>query len=110
MITYTGYKQYPQPTNNDNAHPLLPNPPIGLPLETIMSLSEDTRQLYDLIYDYCTYSSDPQYQTLHTFRVRIARIENTVERDILIAYFNNDPAIKWNGMTEAPYEYYAKPY
>ena len=110
MITYTGYKQYPQPTDNDNTHPLLPNPPIGLPLETIMSLSEDTRQLYDLIYDYCTYSSDPQYQTLHKFRVRIARIENTVERDILIAYFNNDPAIKWNGMTEAPYEYYAKPY
>jgi hypothetical protein len=110
MITYTGYKQYPQPTFNDSVHPLLPNAPAGLPFETIMKLSPKARHLYDTIYDYCTYSSDPQYQTLHTFRVRIARIENTVERDILIAYFNNDPAIQWNGMTEAPYEYYAKPY
>jgi hypothetical protein len=87
-----------------------PQESIGLPLEMIMLLSEDTRQLYDLIYDYCTYASDPQYQMLHTFRVRISRIANTVERDILIAYFNMDPAIRWNGMTEAPYEYYAKPY
>jgi hypothetical protein len=96
--------------SNSHYHPLLPNPPVGLPVDTIMSLSEDTRSLYDLIYDYCTYASDPQYQTLHKFRNRIARIENAVERDILIQYFNNDPAIQWRGMPCKPFEYYAKPY
>jgi len=82
----------------------------GLPVATIMSLSEHARSLYDAIYDYCTYAADPQYQMLHAFRMRIARIENAVERDALIAYFNMDPAIHWPGMPETPYAYYAKPY
>ena len=87
-----------------------PQQSTGLSLETIMSLSEHARSLYDTIYDYCTYAADPQYQMLHTFRNRIMRIANAVERDILIAYFNMDPAIRWNGITCEPYEYYAKPY
>jgi hypothetical protein len=87
-----------------------PQESIGLPLETIMSLSEDTRQLYDTIYDYCTYASDPQYQMLHAFRNQIARIENAGDREILIGYFNTDPAIQWPGMPETPYAYYAEPY
>lgn len=83
---------------------------IGLPVETIMSLSDDARTLYNTIYDYCTYAADPQYQVLHKFRNLIARMANTVERDILIDYFNNDPAIRWNGIPEAPYLYYQKSY
>jgi hypothetical protein len=93
----------------DNAtHPLLPNPALELPVDTIMSLSEQARTLYDCIYDYCTYASDPQYQTLHKFRHRIAALDNVRDRDILIGYFNTDPAIRWTGMPEAPYEYYRK--
>lgn len=94
---------------DNSTHPLLANPSIGLPLETIMGLSEQARNLYDTIYDYCTYSSDPQYQKLHTFRVKISKLE-TPDRDILIRYFNNDPAIRWNGIPQEPYLYYQKDY
>ena len=94
--------------SNSNAHPLLPNPIIGLPIETIMTLSEEARFLYDSIFDYCTYASDPQYQKLHKYRNRIAALDNHRDRDILIEYFNNDPAIQWTGMPQAPYMYYAK--
>jgi len=96
--------------SHSNAHPLLPNPIIGLPIEMIMSLSEAARFLYDSIFDYCTYSSDPRYQTLHKYRNAIAALDNIRDRDVLIDYFNNDPAIKWNGIPEAPYIYYAKDY
>ena len=87
-----------------------PQQSIGLPLEMIIKLSPAARHLYDTIYDYCSYASDPQYQTLHAFRNRIMRMANAVERDILIAYFNSDPAIQWPGMPEEPYAYYAEPY
>ena len=107
MITYTGYKQYPEPAES---HPLLPNPAAGLPIETIMSLSEQARFLYDNIFNYCTYHPDPQYQKLHTYRKRIASLDSPRDRDILIGYFNSDPAIRWNGIPEEPYEYYKKDY
>jgi hypothetical protein len=95
----------------DNAtHPLLPNPALGLPVDMIMSLSDEARTLYDCIFDYCTYASDPQYQKLHKFRNRIAALDNVRDRDILIAYFNTDPAIRWTGMPEEPWEYYKKDY
>ena len=74
-----------------------------------MTLSPKARHLYDLIYDYCTYSSDPQYQTLHKFRTKISKLDKR-NRDVLIGYFNNDPAIRWNGMPSQPYEYYKEPY
>ena len=93
---------------NSNAHPLLPNPIIGLPIETIMSLSEQARHLYDSIFEYCTYAADPQYQKLHKYRNRIAALDNPRDRDVLIAYFNNDPAIKWKDIPQEPYVYYAK--
>jgi len=73
-------------------------------------LSQQARLLYNNIYDYCTYAADPQYQKLHKYRNQIARIANTGDRDILIAYFNQDPAIRWNGMPEVPYLYYKKDY
>ena len=82
----------------------------GLPAETIMSLSDSTRKLYDTMYDYCTYAADPQYQVLHMFRSLISRIANPSERNIMINYFNHDPAIRWNGIPHAPYQYYKKPY
>ena len=94
--------------SNSNAHPLLPNPPMGLCIETIMSLSEQARHLYDSIFDYCTYAADPQYQTLHTYRNAIAALDNHRDRDILTTYFNNDPAIRWTGIPQEPYIYYAK--
>jgi hypothetical protein len=75
-----------------------------------MTLSENAKHLYNTMYDYCTYASDPQYQTLHAFRNKIANIANQRERGILINYFNNDPAIRWTGMPAEPWEYYAKPY
>jgi len=96
--------------SNNDYHPLLPNPPTGLPVETIMSLSDEARRLYDSMFDYCTYDSDPQYQKLHTYRKRIAALDNVRDRDALIEYFNHDPAIRWNGIPEAPYVYYKKDY
>ena len=99
MTTYTGYKQYPAPADS-----------VGLPAETIMSLSHAARELYNNIFDYCTYAADPQYHTLHAFRARIAHMENAAERDILIAYFNADPAIHDHNMTVPAYEYFAAPY
>ena len=86
-----------------------PKESIGLPLETIMTLSPEARHLYDTIYDYCTYASDPQYQTLHKFRNKISKLAGR-DRAVLIAYFNQDPAIRWNGIPEEPYLYYAKDY
>jgi len=86
-----------------------PKEAIGLPLETVLCLSAHARHLYDTIYDYCTYASDPQYQTLHKFRNKIAQFHGT-DKEVLIAYFNSDPAIRWNGMPCAPYAYYEKPY
>lgn len=93
--------------SDSNAHALLPNPNLGLPVETTMTLSPKARHLYDLIYDYCTYSSDPQYQTLHKFRNQISKLAKR-DRDTLTTYFNMDPAIRWNGIPEEPYLYYAK--
>ena len=87
-----------------------PKESIGLPMETIMTLSPKARHLYDTIYDYCTYASDPQYQTLHKFRNQIARLANAVDRDALIAYFNADPAIQDHNMTVPAWQYYADPY
>jgi hypothetical protein len=95
---------------NSTSHPLLPDAPIGLPADTIMALSDTARSLYNAIFDYCTYAADPQYQTLHTFRNKIAKIANQRERAILIDYFNADPAIRWTGMPADPYAYYAQPY
>ena len=86
-----------------------PRESIGLPLESIMIISPKARQLYDLIYDYCTYSSDPQYQTLHKFRNKISHLEQR-DRDILIGYFNTDPAIQDHHMTVPAYEYFKDPY
>jgi hypothetical protein len=96
--------------SNNGYHPLLPNPPTGLPVETIMSLSEQARFLYDAIFEYCTYHPDPQYQTLHKYRNAIAALDNVRDRDILIGYFNTDPAIRWNGIPSEPYVYYAQDY
>jgi len=95
---------------NSTSHPLLPDAPIGLPIEHIMALSDTARHLYNAIFDYCTYASDPRYQTLHAFRNKIAKIADLRERGILIDYFNQDPAIGWNGIPSTPYEYYAQPY
>lgn len=95
---------------NSNAHPLLPEAPIGLPIETIMSLSDEARCLYNQIFDYCTYAADPRYQTLHTYRKRIAALDNIRDRESLIAYFNMDPAIQFTHIPEVPWIYYAKPY
>ena len=94
---------------DNSTHPLLPNPALGLPVDTIMSLSDQARFLYDSIYDYCTYSSDPQYQKLHKYRNQISKLEGR-DRDILIEYFNSDPAIRWKGIPQEPYEYYKKDY
>lgn len=77
--------------------------------EKFNSLSQEAKYLYTTIYDYCTYSSDPQYQRLHKFRKSIEKLEGR-DRDILIEYFNSDPAINWNGISSPPYEYYSKPY
>jgi len=87
-----------------------PKEQIGLPLELIMSLNDEARALYDKIYDYCTYSSDPQYQILHRFRNQINRLANAGDREILIHYFNQDPAIRFHGMHCEPFEYYREPY
>ena len=73
------------------------------------SLSQEARYLYTTIYDYCTYHPDPQYQRLHKFRTQISKLKGR-DREVLIEYFNSDPAIHWNGMSCKPWEYYEKPY
>jgi hypothetical protein len=95
---------------NPHAHPLLPATPIGLPVETYLSLSDAARTVYNALFDYCTYAADPQYRTLHNFRMRIARIENCAERDILITYFNSDPAIHDHNATVPAWQYFQDPY
>lgn len=83
--------------------------PIGLPPEKYDKLSQDARYLYTCIYDYCTYADDPQYKTLHKFRNSINKLTG-IDKELMIEYFNNDPAIKWNGMSSQPWEYYKDPY
>ena len=77
--------------------------------EKFNSLSQEAKYLYTTIYDYCTYASDPQYQRLHKFRNAINKLEGR-DREVLIEYFNNDPAINWPGISSVPWQYYEKPY
>ena len=77
--------------------------------DKLNSLSQEARYLYTCIYDYCTYAADPQYQKLHKFRQSISKLEGR-DREILIDYFNSDPAINWPGIPQKPYEYYKKDY
>lgn len=72
-------------------------------------LSQEAKYLYTTIYDYCTYSADPQYQRLHKFRKSIEKLEGR-DREILTEYFNSDPAINWPGIPSVPWDYYQKPY
>ena len=72
-------------------------------------LSQEAKFLYTSIYDYCTYAADPQYQKLHAYRNQISKLDQR-DRDILIEFFNNDPAIRFNGMPSEPFEYYKDPY
>jgi len=94
---------------NDIKPKFWPKDNIGIPTELYMELSQDAKFLYTSIYDYCTYASDPQYQRLHQYRTSISRLPEP-DRSILVEYFNNDPAINWNGISSPPYEYYSKPY
>mgnify|MGYP001449142608 CR=1 FL=1 len=86
-----------------------PKEPIGLTEAKFNALSQEAKYLYTTIYDYCTYASDPQYQRLHKFRQAISKLD-IGDRAILIEYFNQDPAIRWNGIPEEPYAYYRKDY
>jgi len=83
---------------------------VGLDMDSIMQLSPEARELYNAIYDYCTYASDPQYQVLHKFRNQIDRLANAGDREILIGYFNQDPAIQDHNMTCSAWEYFQDPY
>jgi hypothetical protein len=85
-----------------------PNTPVWT--ERFNELSQEAKYIYTTIYDYCTYASDPQYQKLHQFRNVIDKKFTGKDRDILIDYFNTDPAIRWNGIPQEPFEYYRKPY
>jgi len=82
---------------------------VGLAYEKYDELSSEAKALYNMLYDYCTYASDPQYRTLHKFRTKISNLEGR-DRELLIEYFNHDPAIRWNGMSSEPWTYYEKPY
>ncbi len=77
--------------------------------DKLNSLSQEAKYLYSMIYDYCTYHPDPQYHRLHQFRTQISKLEAR-DREIMIEYFNTDPAINWNGISSKPWDYYAKPY
>lgn len=82
---------------------------VGLTFPETRELSAQARALYNLIFDYCTYSSDPQYKVLHKFRTKISKLEGR-DRELLVKYFNSDPAINWSGMSSPPMEYYKDPY
>jgi len=81
----------------------------GLTTEQYMELSQEAKYLYSNIFDYCTYSSDPQYQRLHQYRNSISKLSGR-DHELMVSYFNNDPVINWNGISSPPYEYYRKPY
>lgn len=85
------------------------NKTIMISDEKYNSLSQEAKYLYTSIYDYCTYSADPQYQRLHKFRNSINKLQGQ-DKAILIEYFNNDPAIRWPGISSDPWQYYEKPY
>lgn len=95
--------------NNTTLPNFWPSERVGLSFEKYDTLSLDAKAIYNILFDYCTYSSDPQYQTLHKFRNKINKFKGT-DREILIEYFNNDPAIRWNGISQEPWLYYEKPY
>jgi len=82
---------------------------IGLQFDQIDALSDAARELYNAIFDYCTYAADPQYQQIHRFRKRIAALPLR-DRDALIAYFNAEPAIQDHNMQVPAWQYYADPY
>ena len=82
---------------------------IMIPEDQYYELSQEAKFLYTSIYDYCTYASDPQYQRLHKYRTQISKLEGR-DREILIDYFNSDPAINWPGISCKPWDYYEKPY
>jgi len=82
---------------------------VGLAYEKYDELSIEAKALYNMLYDYCTYSNDPQYKTLHSFRTKISKLQGR-DRELLIEYFNHDPAIRWNGIPNEPYRYYQDPY
>ena len=86
-----------------------PQERVGLPFEKYEKLSDDAKNMYNKIYDYCTYSPDPRYQTLHKFRKEINSF-NGRDKAFLIEYFNSDPAINWPGISDLPWKYYEKPY
>ena len=77
--------------------------------ERLNSMSQEAKYLYSIIFDYCTYASDPQYKVLHAFRKQINKLKPH-DRDIMIEYFNSDPAINWSGISSKPWDYYEKPY
>lgn len=83
---------------------------VGLDMDCIMQLSPQARELYNAIFDYCTYAADPRYQTLHKFRTAIDRLASVADRDALIAYFNHDPAIQDHNMKCSAWEYFQHPY
>ena len=82
---------------------------LGKLQELTLTGFQEAKFLYTSIYDYCTYAADPQYQRLHKYRNQISKLAGR-DRDILIAYFNADPAIAWTGIPQVPYLYYAKDY
>lgn len=94
---------------NDIKPNFWPKDNIGITTEQYMELSQEAKFLYTSIFDYCTYASDPQYQRLHKYRASISKLTGR-DQELLISYFNNDPAIRWHGMPLEPYEYYRKPY
>lgn len=86
------------------------NSTIGMHYEKYDQLTLDGKTVYNLLFDYCMYSSDPQYQTLHKFRKKIDQLTNHTDKQLLIEYFNSDPAIRWHGIPTEPWLYYSKPY
>lgn len=97
-------------TDTQNSQSPTPWPEaITLKPELYDELSLDAKVIYNTLFDYCTYADDPQYKTLHKYRNKISKLGGR-DREILIGYFNNDPAIKWNGMSCEPWEYYKDPY
>lgn len=83
---------------------------MGLPFNELQQLSQEAKFLYESIFDYCTYSSDPQYNKLHKYRNQIDSLKNFNDKQLLIKYFNGDPAINWPGIPEPAFDYYSKPF
>jgi len=62
--------------------------------------------LYMKMLDYLLMSADPQYRTIHKFRVAIDKVPDAQDKAQLIRAFNEEFKINWGTASQSAWEYY----